>query len=136
MPSKDNRIVLGVDLDGVCADFRGRMREVAAEWFECAINDLTQSPTHGLNESGVRDKAHYASLHRFAVTSRDLFRSLPMIPGARKWLRQLSDEDYHIRIITHRLYLHFSHAVAVEQTTAWLDHQPRWKPTSLFRLIS
>ena len=27
-------LIVGVDLDGVCADFYGRMREIAAEWFE------------------------------------------------------------------------------------------------------
>ncbi|HHE31099.1 MAG TPA: 5'-nucleotidase, partial [Chlorobaculum parvum] len=33
MPEQRN-IVIGVDLDGVCADFYGRMRQIAAEWFE------------------------------------------------------------------------------------------------------
>jgi hypothetical protein len=78
MPSTQGRIVLGVDLDGVCADFYACMREVAAEWFECPIGDLTPSPTWGLKEWGVEpDK--YDNLHRFAVTSRDLFRKVPMI---------------------------------------------------------
>jgi 5'(3')-deoxyribonucleotidase len=119
MPSNEDRIVLGVDLDGVCADFYARMREVAAEWFERPIDDLTQS---GLSEWGVEDEEKYKSLHRFAVTSRELFSSVPMIPGTRKVLRRLSDENYHIRIITHRLFIHFSHAVAVQQTIEWLDH--------------
>jgi 5'(3')-deoxyribonucleotidase len=120
MPSNEDRIVLGVDLDGVCADFYARMREVAAEWFERPIDDLTTSPTYGLREWGV-EANKYDNLHRFAVTSRELFASVPMIPGARKVLRRLSDEDYHIRIITHRLFIHFSHAVAVQQTIEWLD---------------
>jgi hypothetical protein len=30
MPSDKGEIVLGVDLDGVCADFYARMREIAA----------------------------------------------------------------------------------------------------------
>jgi len=34
MTSDPEQIVLGVDLDGVCADFYGHIREVAAEWFE------------------------------------------------------------------------------------------------------
>ena len=44
-----------------------------------------------------------------------------MIPGARKILRRLSEEDFHIRIITHRLFIHFFHAIAVGQTIEWLD---------------
>ena len=31
MPA-DRRFVLGVDLDGVCADFYGGLKPVAAEW--------------------------------------------------------------------------------------------------------
>jgi 5'(3')-deoxyribonucleotidase len=45
-----------------------------------------------------------------------------MIPGARKTLRSLSDEQYHIRIITHRLFIYYFHALAVKQTIEWLDH--------------
>jgi 5'(3')-deoxyribonucleotidase len=124
MPSTRDKIVLGVDLDGVCADFYGQMREVAAEWFERPVRQLTKNVTYGLKEWGIEPKQpkQYQSLHRFAVTSRDLFRTVPMIPGARKVLRRLSDENYHIRIITHRLFIHFSHAVAVQQTIEWLDH--------------
>jgi 5'(3')-deoxyribonucleotidase len=44
-----------------------------------------------------------------------------MLPGARKVLRRLSDECYLIRIITHRLFISFFHAIAVKQTIEWLD---------------
>jgi hypothetical protein len=30
----DGMPILGVDLDGVCADFYGHMRTIAAEWME------------------------------------------------------------------------------------------------------
>src|SRR5207248_5343044 len=36
-------------------------------------------------------------------------------------LRRLSDEGYRIRIITHRLFIHFFHQEAVSQTIGWLD---------------
>ncbi|NTU93467.1 MAG: 5'-nucleotidase [Chlorobiaceae bacterium] len=121
-------IVIGVDLDGVCADFYGRMREIAAEWFERPIDDLSAEVSYGLSEWGIKDHAHYDSLHRFAVTQRELFSSMEMIPGARKYLRLLSDEGYRIRIITHRLFIHYFHATAVEQTVNWLDSHgiPYW----------
>ena len=45
-----------------------------------------------------------------------------MIPNARRVLRRLSDDGYRIRIITHRLFIHFFHATAVQQTIEWLDH--------------
>ena len=114
-------LIIGVDLDGVCADFYSRMREIAAEWFECHIDKLTPDVSYGLPEWGIKDEEQYASLHRFAVTQRELFKTAPMIYGARKYLRQLSDDGARIRVITHRLFIHFFHKMAVEQTIDWLD---------------
>lgn len=128
MTSDSGKVVLGVDLDGVCADFYSRMREVAAEWFETKIDDLPTEVTYGLPEWGIANSEQYQSLHRFAVTQRDLFRTVPMIPGARKVLRRLSNEGYRIRIITHRLFIQYFHEVAVRQTIEWLDKNgiPYW----------
>ena len=94
-----------------------------AEWFECRVEDLSPDVSYGLPEWGIKDKDHYESLHRFAVTQRSLFESSPMISGARKYLRMLSDEGARIRIITHRLFIYHFHRVAVDQTIDWLDKQ-------------
>jgi hypothetical protein len=110
MLAKSEPIVLGVDLDGVCADFYGRMRAVAAEWFERPVDELSEDVSWGLPEWGIEKIEQYNSLHRFAVTARELFTSTPMVPGARKVLRRLSDEKYRIRIITHRLFIQYFHA--------------------------
>ena len=128
MPSDSGIIVLGVDLDGVCADFYARMREIAAEWFECDIETLTTDVSYGLPEWGIQTREQYESLHRFAVTQRNLFNSTKMIPGARRILRTLSTEGYRIRIITHRLFIQYFHEVAVRQTIDWLDKNgiPYW----------
>jgi 5'(3')-deoxyribonucleotidase len=121
-------LILGVDLDGVCADFYTRIREIAAEWFERREEDLTADVSYGLAEWGVATAEQYESLHRFAVTQRSLFKTAPVIPGARKRLRQLSNEGARIRIITHRLFIHYFHRDAVAQTIDWLDHNgiPYW----------
>jgi hypothetical protein len=50
---RKDQIVLGVDLDGVCADFYGRMREIAAEWFERQVDELTEDVSYGLPEWGI-----------------------------------------------------------------------------------
>ncbi len=120
--------IIGVDLDGVCADFYGRMREIAAEWFECRLDELTTEVSYGLAEWGIKSEEQYGSLHRFAVTQRGLFESVPMIHGARKYLRLLSDEGARIRIITHRLFINYFHRTAVSQTIDWLDRHgiPYW----------
>jgi 5'(3')-deoxyribonucleotidase len=120
--------IIGVDLDGVCADFYARMREIAAEWFECGLDELTAEVSYGLAEWGIKSEEQYGSLHRFAVTQRGLFETVPMIHGARKYLRLLSDEGARIRIITHRLFIHYFHRTAVGQTIDWLDRNgiPYW----------
>jgi 5'(3')-deoxyribonucleotidase len=120
--------ILGVDLDGVCADFYGRMREIAAEWLERPVGELTTNVTYGLPEWGIKSEEEYLSLHRYAVTQRGLFETVPMIPGARRYLRQLSDEGIRIRIVTHRLFIHYFHNLAVSQTIDWLDRHgiPYW----------
>lgn len=48
MPEQRN-IVIGVDLDGVCADFYGRMRQIAAEWFERPIGELPVEVSYALS---------------------------------------------------------------------------------------
>ncbi|MSR11664.1 MAG: 5'-nucleotidase [Gammaproteobacteria bacterium] len=121
MPSDNNQIVIGVDLDGVCVDFYSRMREIAAKWFEKDLDSLPTEVSYGLEEWGIQDNEEYQSLHRFAVTQRNFFATVPMIPGARSVLRALSNEGYRIRIITHRLYIYFFHETSVRQTIAWLD---------------
>jgi 5'(3')-deoxyribonucleotidase len=121
MPSDKGEIVLGVDLDGVCADFYARMREIAAEWLEVGLETLTTDVSYGLGEWGIRDEDHYRQLHRFAVTQRDLFETCVPIRGAATTLRRLSDEGYRIRIITHRLFINFFHEASVRQTIRWLD---------------
>ena len=120
--------IIGVDLDGVCSDFYGRMREIAAEWFERPLSDLTTDVSYGLDEWGIQQPDQYESPHRFAVTQRQLFETSPMIPGARLYLRKLSDEGARIRIVTHRLFIHYFHNLAVSQTVDWLDRNgiPYW----------
>lgn len=123
------RFVLGVDLDGVCADFYGGLKSVAAEWLGVDVAALPDRVSWTLPEWGV-DQAPggYDALHRFAVTQRELFKRLPPMPGAPQALRRLSAHDVRIRIITHRLFIKYFHQVAVRQTIEWLDFHdiPYW----------
>ncbi len=50
-----------------------------------------------------------------------MFRTMPVVPGAAEALWRLSDAGVWIRLITHRLYANWGHAVAVADTVAWLD---------------
>ena len=125
----ERRFVLGVDLDGVCADFYGGLKPVAAEWLGVDVATLPDRVSWTLPEWGVdRAPGGYDALHRFAVTQRELFKRLPPMPGAPQALRRLSAHDVRIRIITHRLFIKYFHQVAVRQTIEWLDFHdiPYW----------
>jgi beta-phosphoglucomutase-like phosphatase (HAD superfamily) len=123
------RFVLGVDLDGVVADFARGLRPIAAEWLGVDVASLTEDISYGFREWGLERAGGYDTLHRFAVKERQLFAGLPPMPGAPAALRRLSaNGDIRIRIITHRLYIHWFHKEAIRQTTEWLEHHgiPYW----------
>jgi 5'(3')-deoxyribonucleotidase len=124
----ENRFVLGVDLDGVCADFIGALRPIAAEWLGVPLEELAEKVTYGFPEWKLERAGKYEDLHRFAVIQRDLFRELKPMPGAPAVLRRLSAHDIRIRLITHRLYIKYFHQEAIKQTTEWLEHHgiPYW----------
>ena len=123
------RFVLGVDLDGVCADFYGGLRPIAAEWLGVSADTLSSEVSHGLTEWGI-DSAPggYEALHRFAVTQRNLFRELKPVEKAPVTLRELSARDVRIRVVTNRLFIKYFHQQAVRQTIEWLDYYdiPYW----------
>lgn len=125
---KHDRLVLGIDLDGVVADFYEGLRPIAAEWLGESVENLTSDVSYGLPEWRLERAGGYEHLHRFAVTQRDLFRVLKPLPGAPASLRRLSARNIRIRIITHRLFIKFFHEQALTQTIEWLEHHgiPYW----------
>jgi 5'(3')-deoxyribonucleotidase len=129
-PTRDAAsFVLGVDLDGVCADFAAGLRPIAAEWLDVPVEELSPEPTYNYPEWNLQAAGGFDALYRYAVTRRDLFRDLPPVRGASLALRRLwAREHVRIRIITHRLYFEFFHRVAVAQTIEWLDRHdfPYW----------
>jgi len=124
----ENRFVFGVDLDGVCADFIGALRPIAAEWLGVRVDELPEKVTYGFSEWKLERAGKYEDLHRFAVIQRDLFRNLNPIEGAPAVLRRLSARKIRIRLITHRLYIKYFHQEAITQTTEWLEYHgiPYW----------
>jgi len=124
----DNIFILGVDLDGVVGDFYGAIRKIAAEWLDKPLDTLTTEVTYGLGEWGIDEFGGYERLHRFAVTQRNIFRDMEPIKDAPATLRKLSHLGIRIRIITHRLFLKYSHRTSITQTVEWLDNYdiPYW----------
>ena len=124
----EQQFVLGVDLDGVVADFIRGLKPIAAEWLGVPEHSLTEQLSYGFAEWNLDACGGYEALHRFAVKERDLFRTLPAIAGAPAVLRRLATCEIRIRIITHRLYIPWFHREAVQQTVEWLEQHgiPYW----------
>lgn len=120
--------VLGVDLDGVCTDFYGGLRPIAAEWLGVPVDSLTESVSYNLSEWKLGQIGAYEELHRWAVAERNLFRVLEPKPDVGPTLRRLSSRGIRIRIITHRLYVHYLHRTVIDQTAEWLERYgiPYW----------
>jgi 5'(3')-deoxyribonucleotidase len=124
----ESSFILGVDLDGVVGDFYGAIRKIAAEWLNKPVESLATDVSFGLAEWGLDESGGYDRLHRFAVTQRNIFRDMEPIKDAPAVLRKLSSLGIRIRIITHRLYLKYSHRASITQTVDWLDNYdiPYW----------
>jgi 5'(3')-deoxyribonucleotidase len=124
----NGEFILGVDLDGVVGDFYAAMRSICAEWLGKDEAELPAEVGFGLAEWGIKEYGGYERLHRFAVTQRDLFRVMKPIHEAPATLRRLSTLGVRIRIITHRLFLKYSHKDTITQTVDWLDYHdvPYW----------
>lgn len=116
----DRQFILGVDLDGVVANHTSRFREIMADIRGVPEETMPMERSWDFHEWGFAsdDYAHY---HRTAVMEYDMFRTMPVIDGAADALWRLSDAGIWIRIITHRLYVHWGHEKAVADTAAWLD---------------
>jgi 5'(3')-deoxyribonucleotidase len=124
----ESSFILGVDLDGVVGDFYGAIRKIAAEWLNKPVESLTEEVSYGLDEWGIAEFGGYDRLHRFAVTQREIFRDMAPVENAPAILRKLSSRGIRIRIITHRLFLKYSHRTSITQTVNWLDYHdiPYW----------
>lgn len=118
--SEQPEFVLGVDLDGVCGDHTAAFREVVAAELGVDPASLGPQTSWSFTEWGI-DDAEFLRLHRKAVLDHRMFRTMPVMAGVAETLWRLSDAGVWIRLITHRLYTNWGHAVAVGDTVAWLD---------------
>ncbi len=112
--------VLAVDLDGVCADHAVAFARVVAA--ERGVDPASLDPQRSWNfhEWGLTDE-DFDRLHRRAVLEYRMFRDMPVVAEAAEALWRLSDAGVWIRIVTHRLYANWGHAIAVGDTVEWLD---------------
>ncbi|KKL75007.1 hypothetical protein LCGC14_2059230 [marine sediment metagenome] len=123
----DRKFILGVDLDGVCADYFGTIESIAKEWL--GVRELPKLDNYSFSAWGV-DQAPkgYKAMHKFGVVQRNMFTTMKPMPNAPQVLRRLSEKNVLIRIITNRLCIKNYHVEAVTQTVKWLEHNgiPYW----------
>lgn len=116
----DHQFIFAVDLDGVVGDHTRRFREIYAGLNGLDPESLPLERDWNFSQWGF-DPDEYTHWHKLAVLEHDLFRTMPLMPGAADALWRLSDAGIWIRIVTHRLYINWGHEKAVGDTAAWLD---------------
>ncbi|KGM14436.1 5' nucleotidase, NT5C type [Cellulomonas bogoriensis] len=114
--------VLGLDLDGVCADYTGGLRAFCMERTGLPASRFPEPRHYDLTRSGwpFSTTQQYLETHRAAVEA-GLFRALRPVPGVVECLNELSAAQVHIRIVSHRLFLSGLHEQVVADTAAWLE---------------
>ena len=115
-----NEFVLGVDLDGVCADYTSAFRRIVAMERNVDANSLTTEVSWDFAEWGL-NRDSFLELHKTSVQDHRMFKNMPALEGVSDALWRLSDAGVWIRIVTHRLVTHWGHALIVSDTVDWLD---------------
>jgi 5'-nucleotidase len=113
--------VLGVDLDGVCADYESALRTSVAARRGVDPSALPPQATTGHFTEWGMSAQDFREAHRIAVTEDRIFRSMEPYPGVAEVLWRLSDAGVWIRVITHRLLFNGLHEASAADTAVWLD---------------
>jgi 5'-nucleotidase len=117
------KIVLGIDLDGVCANYYDALRRYVASAYgvpENQIEEIYPEPkTYDMVE--WPDFEHNFVKYHSEAVSNGIYSAMAPIPGASYTLWKLNEEGYHIRVITSRFVKHGQNAQVVSDTAFWLD---------------
>jgi 5'-nucleotidase len=116
-----DQLVLGVDLDGVCADYESAFRDAVVRQLGLEPGALPpQTVMDAYSQWGLTFE-QFEQAHRRAVTEDRIFRHMQPLPGVSEALWELSDAGVWIRIITHRLLFNWAHEYSAADTAYWLD---------------
>lgn len=100
----ERSFTLGLDLDGVCADFIHGFRPHVAAATGASMHELGPLWTWDVTTAwpAVGSMQQFMDIHADA-TRAGLYATLPVIAHAPKMLRSLASNGVHVRVITHRL---------------------------------
>ena len=111
---------LGLDLDGVCADYSHIMRQVVARLRGTGPGLLTKEHDWHFTEWGLDDKEFHTA--HDIVVDEGWFAYAPVLPGAKDALHNLSSLGVKIRVVTSRA-VYPRHLEGVLQSTSdWFAH--------------
>lgn len=133
-----SEFVLGVDLDGVVANYEKKFKEVTALIKNVPLESIPPASSWSFVESGwpFESEEDFLATHKEAVVEHNLFSSLEPMEEASDSLWELSDLGVRIRIVTYRLVVNFSHSQAVQDTISWLESpRPDGRPLVPYRDI-
>jgi 5'(3')-deoxyribonucleotidase len=123
LSATNDRFVLAVDLDGVCAAYTDALRPYMAALGRRDAFDLPEPEEFNLVTAGwFENFDQYMAAHRYAV-ERAFFRTMGEMPGMSDGLWELSEAEIHIRIVTHRFLTHGDQDRAAVDTIAWLQQR-------------
>ena len=112
-------MILGLDLDGVVADYHKALKQAVADHNGVSAEDLAEDVSWDLGEWGIT-KDEYLEIHKDLV-SNGAFFNLEPLEGAVDAITKIAARGIRIRIITHRFVTPGDHAIAASDTVAWLD---------------
>lgn len=115
--------VLNLDLDGVCADYAGAMRDYLVRNGRMDPQTIPANTRYALTDNDgwpFASKSEYIAAHK-AAEEEHLYATMQPIPGVAHALQRLADEHVYIRIVTHRLFVSGQHRIVVSDTAKWLD---------------
>jgi 5'-nucleotidase len=117
------KIVLGIDLDGVCANYYDALRHHVAKKYgvpEDQVEEIYPAPSTYDMAEWPDFEHNFVKYHTEAVSS-GIYTKLAPIAGASYTLWKLNEEGYHVRVITSRFVQHGQNAQVVSDTAFWLD---------------
>lgn len=114
--------VLGLDLDGVVADYTAGFGAFVAAQAGIQVSELPTPTSWNFHQSGwpILDTEHYLRLHAQAVQNA-LFAEMPVIDDAVEVIEKLRRSGVYVRIMTHRLLTGGKYSQIVTDTVDWLD---------------
>jgi uncharacterized HAD superfamily protein len=102
---------IGIDIDGVISDIAGHVIDYASQMFECLIAPQ-QITSDRMETCTDLSGEQLTSIFR----TPEFWRTLPLIPTTREWLREISQMNWEIVLMSDR----FWYPAIEDDTRTWL----------------